>query len=81
MQHCSQREAIRRDNQRYQSYLNTKQAAQFLNISHRTLERWRVEGKGPDYRKFGKRVTYSQEALFEWAEEQTRSSTSQAAHE
>lgn len=72
---CSQKETERRA---LQSYLDTKQAAEILNLSPRTLERWRIEGKGPEYRKFGKRVTYSQAALFEWAEEQARSSTSQA---
>lgn len=60
-------------------YLNTNQAAQLLNISPRTLERWRIEGKGPSYRKFGKRVVYNQAALLEWAEDQTHSSTSDAA--
>ena len=57
-------------------YLNTEQAATILNISHRTLERWRIEGKGPDYRKFGKRVTYCESSLLEWAENQTHTSTS-----
>ncbi len=72
----TQREAERRT---FQSYLSTKQAATILNISPRTLERWRIEGKGPDYRKFGTRVTYSQSALLEWAEKQTRSNTSEVA--
>jgi len=65
--------------QSIQNYLNTEQAATILNISPRTLERWRIEGKGPDYRKFGKRVTYSEPSLLEWAENQTHTSTSDAA--
>ena len=70
---------MQQQSQSIQNYLNTTQAATTLNISPRTLERWRIEGKGPSYRKFGKRVTYNQTALLQWAEEQTHSSTSDAA--
>ena len=57
-------------------YLDTKQTALLLNISHRTLERWRVEGNGPEYRKFGARVAYEEASLISWAEKQKRTSTS-----
>ena len=62
-------------------YLHTKEAATILCLSPRTLERWRIEGKGPTYRKFGKRVTYSEKSLLEWAENQTHTSTSEASNE
>ena len=63
----------------YIRYLNTEPAADILGLSPRTLERWRLEGKGPEYRKFGRRVTYSIPALLAWAERQVRTSTREQA--
>ena len=40
------------------------------------FERWRVEGKGPAFRKFGKRAVYAETDLLEWSEAQRRTSTS-----
>ncbi len=40
------------------SKLNTKDAAEFLNLSAGTLEVWRCHGRGPRYAKLGKRVVY-----------------------
>lgn len=54
-------------------------AAKVLNLSPRTLERFRVEGRGPAFHKFGRRVLYSDPDLLDWAAEQRRTSTSQAA--
>lgn len=34
-------------------FLTTKEAARYLRMSHRTLERLRFEGTGPHYRKAG----------------------------
>ena len=41
-----------------------------------TLARWRIQGCGPAYRKFGRRVVYAQADLTAWAEAQRRASTS-----
>ena len=49
---------------------------EFLNLSPRTLERLRVEGRGPAFLKFGRRVMYSRADLVAWAESQRRLSTS-----
>ena len=38
--------------------LDQKELAVRWSISHRTLERWRVEGSGPAYLKIGGRVIY-----------------------
>ena len=38
--------------------LSTKEAARILNVSHRTLEDWRVKGSGPAFRKWGRTVRY-----------------------
>lgn len=59
-----------------QRYLDTAQAATKLNISPRTLERWRVEGRGPAFCKFGKRAMYAESDLTDWAGAQRRTSTS-----
>lgn len=55
---------------------NTDQAAAILGLSRRTLENWRLAGKGPKFRKLGSRVLYSETDLIEFSEAQTRHSTS-----
>lgn len=57
-------------------YMSQDPAAEFLQLSPRTLERLRVEGRGPAFLKFGSRVMYSREDLVKWAEAQRRASTS-----
>ena len=44
-------------------YLRTKEAAQLLSLSARTLEKHRTYGTGPAYHKLGGRVVYSIEDL------------------
>lgn len=39
-------------------FLNQKQLSRRWGVSHRTLERWRREGKGPAYHKLEGRVAY-----------------------
>ena len=39
-------------------FLNTPQAAHFLALSQRTLEKMRWKGRGPKYRKHGRHVKY-----------------------
>jgi excisionase family DNA binding protein len=56
--------------------LNTKEAADALGLSERTLERWRVTGGGPRYVKVGRAVRYLLADLIEWVEERRRQSTS-----
>jgi len=57
-------------------YLNNKEAAGFLNLSPRTLEKQRVAGGGPKFRKFGRRVVYALGDLEAWAEARGCQSTS-----
>ena len=40
-------------------YLTNDEAAAFLRLSPRTLEKQRVIGGGPRFRKFGRRVMYA----------------------
>jgi hypothetical protein len=59
-------------------FLDTKSAAKKLeNLSPRTLEKWRVLGQGPAFRKFGRKVVYAESDLEAWADGQRRTSTSQ----
>ena len=39
-------------------HLNQVELARRWSLSHRTLERWRWEGRGPWYLKIGGRVVY-----------------------
>ncbi len=57
-------------------FLSTKQAAEYLGLSHRTLEKLRVVGGSPEYRKHGQRVLYAREDLQAWSDERRRRSTS-----
>ncbi|MFE0018379.1 helix-turn-helix transcriptional regulator [Mesorhizobium sp. NPDC059054] len=57
-------------------YLRTKEAAEFLSLSARTLEKHRTYGTGPDYRKLGGRVVYAVDDLQSWANRGAVTSTS-----
>lgn len=57
-------------------YLNTREAASFLSLSPRTLEKHRTFGTGPLFRKLGGRIAYKVEELQSWADRGTRASTS-----
>ena len=48
-------------------YLTNDEAAAFLRLSPRTMEKQRVMGGGPRYRKFGRRVLYAVDDLEAWA--------------
>lgn len=56
--------------------LRTKEAARFLGLSIRTLEKHRTYGTGPTYRKVGGRVLYALRDLEAWSSIGTRKSTS-----
>ncbi|SFN99517.1 Helix-turn-helix domain-containing protein [Variovorax sp. PDC80] len=49
-------------------YLTNDEAAAFLRLSPRTLEKQRVIGGGPRFRKFGRRVMYALSDLEAWAD-------------
>src|SRR5262245_59233114 len=52
------------------------EAAAYLHVSPRTLEKWRMHGGGPRYPKLVDRLVYTQQDLDAWVAEQTRTSTS-----
>jgi len=53
-----------------------KPVAEFLGLSERTMERLRLEGRGPAFHKFGRRVMYQWRDVRTWADAQRRTSTS-----
>ncbi|MBP6031744.1 MAG: helix-turn-helix domain-containing protein [Sphingobium sp.] len=57
-------------------FLRTPEAARFLGLSGRTLEKHRYFGTGPAYRRLGGRVVYRIEDLQSWADLGTKYSTS-----
>ena len=57
-------------------FLRTPEAARFLGLSGRTLEKHRTYGTGPTYRKIGGRVVYALDDLQTWADRGTKCSTS-----
>ena len=57
-------------------YLSTREAAAWLGLSPRTLDRYRVSGDGPAFHRFGGRVRYLVTDLDDWAAARRRLSTS-----
>jgi hypothetical protein len=57
-------------------FLTTQEAAELLRLSPRTLEKQRVLGGGPRFRKFGARVVYATADLRAWADGNTYGMTS-----
>lgn len=62
------------------------QAGEYLGgkespISPRTLQRWRLEGKGPIYIKIGRLVRYSCETLDNYIKSNLHQSTSEELEE
>lgn len=56
-------------------FLRTAEAARFLSLSGRTLEKHRTFGTGPRYRKIGGRVIYALSDLQTWADRGLQIST------
>jgi hypothetical protein len=56
-------------------YLTNDEAAEFLRLSPRTLEKQRVIGGGPRFRKFGRRVMYAVVDLETWADSRSFEAT------
>lgn len=59
--------------------LSEHELAHRWGVNHKTLARWRHEGRGPKYLKLSKRVGYPVEAIVEFERAAVYSSTSQRA--
>ena len=60
-------------------FLRTQEAARFIGLSYRTLEKYRISGTGPKYSKIGRRIVYAVSDLREWVELGAKRSTSDPA--
>jgi hypothetical protein len=58
--------------------LNENQAAEFLGVSVRTPQAWRVRGGGPRYCKIGRSVRYQRRELVAFQQSHTVGSTTEA---
>ena len=56
--------------------MSTPEAATYLGLSARTLEKLRISGGGPEYLKPNRRVVYDRDVLDEWLAGKRRRSTS-----
>lgn len=62
-----------------EQFLDTKEAATFLKLEPQTLNNWRSLGRGPSFRKFGRRVVYARSDLMAWADSTRARNTQEAA--
>ncbi len=59
-------------------FLSTAQAAHYVGLSRRTLEKMRTLGGGPKYRKHGRYVRYHIDDLDAWSASRAKRNTSDA---
>ncbi|MBO9707988.1 MAG: helix-turn-helix domain-containing protein [Caulobacter sp.] len=59
-------------------FLRTQDAAKYLGLSFRTLEKHRTYGTGPAFRKLGGRVVYAIDDLDAWTDRGLKVSTRDA---
>ena len=60
------------------SETDTRRAADYLGLSHRTLDGYSVSGAGPAFHRFGNRVRYRRSDLDEWAANRRATTTAEA---
>ena len=60
-----------------QQLLTQKRLSDLIDVSERTLERWRVEGSGPAFVKAGRKVLYRTVDVDDWLAASRRKSTSE----
>ena len=60
--------------------LTQQHLSDLIDVSERTLERWRVEGSGPVFCRAGRKVLYRSDDVEEWLLANRRTSTSEAAN-
>ncbi len=66
MTYCKLIDMINYDYKKDDNLVMTKEASQILGLAKSTLEHWRVEGRGPDFIKFGNKVYYKRDQLQSW---------------
>jgi excisionase family DNA binding protein len=53
-------------------YLTVREAAIYLNVGKSTLDKYRIEKKGPPFLRFGKKILYNKPALLAWLEQNSK---------
>ena len=53
-------------------HLSEKEAAAYLSVSLSTMRRWRKNGTGPEYFRFGGVLRYSRSTLDEFIKQHTK---------
>jgi excisionase family DNA binding protein len=68
------------DPDHYDRLINEIEASDYLGLSERTLQKWRVVGGGPRFVKIsGRMIRYRRRDLNAWSEARLRANTSQDA--
>ena len=60
-----------------ETFLDTRAAANYLNLKPATLEAWRTRGGGPRYVRLGTAIRYRLSDIEAYVEARTEASTSQ----
>ena len=60
------------------SFFDTRRAADYLDLSSRTLDGYRVSGDGPAFHRFGNRIRYRLADLDAWAAQRRATTTAEA---
>lgn len=63
----------------HKEYLTTKEAAQRLKLSTRTLENYRRAGDGPAFIAYGRAIRYDAQDIDAWAESRKCTATREVA--
>lgn len=56
-------------------FYDTKEAARLLKSAPQTLRNWRNLGRGPKFRKHGRKVAYTYSDLMAWSQSNAASNT------
>ena len=62
-----------------ETFLTETQLAELLQVSKRSIQRWRVEGCGPRFRCHGSCIRYALSDVLSWSEEHSATSTSEVS--
>ncbi len=61
-----------------EALIKEKEAAEFIQVTRRALQNWRITGSGPRYIQISLRcIRYRRRDLIEWAQNKSRCSTSE----
>ena len=59
-------------------FFDTRRAAAYLSLSHRTLDSYGVSGDGPAFHRFGNPVRYRRSDLDAWTAKRRATTTAEA---